>query len=324
MTTGTQTFPSVIELLSNNPDFLIEHQIPRQKSVFTSSQSQTADSFGFKWAKRETYESEQAMAMQRDWVLGRYQLSEQEILEMIRGRKFLDAGCGASQGALLAFDQLLNQCRYIGVDISNAVDVAAARFRERGIQGEFVQASLMELPEELGNFDFIFSEGVLHHTDSTEQAINYLSKRLNPGGLFMFYVYGVKAPMREYADDYIRERISGMSNENAWKALEPLSKLGIALGELGVEIDIPESIDLLGIPAGRMDLQRLFYWYFCKAFYRPDWTLDEMNHVNFDWYRPTNCHRQTPEQVRSWVSNNGLEIVKWDVKLEGISVISRK
>lgn len=324
MTTDTRTFPSVIEYLSNNPDFLIENQIPRQKAVFSTSQSQTADSFGFKWAKRDTYESEQAMAMQRDWVLGRYQLSEQEMLEMIRGRKFLDAGCGAGQGALLAFDQLLNQCRYIGVDISNAVDVAAARFRERGIQGEFVQASLMELPEELGNFDFIFSEGVLHHTDSTEQAINYLSGRLNPGGLFMFYVYGVKAPMREYADDYIREKISGMSNEEAWKALEPLSKLGIALGELNVEIDIPEAIDLLGIPAGRMDLQRLFYWYFCKAFYRPDWTLDEMNHVNFDWYRPTNCHRQTPEQVRSWVSNNGLEIVKWDVKLEGISVIARK
>jgi arsenite methyltransferase len=327
MTTATSSVTgslSVVELLSSSPDFVVEQGIPRQKAVFTSSQGQTADSFGFKWAKRDTYESDAAMAMQRDWVLGRYQLSDHEILEMIQGRKFLDAGCGAGQGALLAFHQKLNHCRYIGVDISDAVDVAKARFNERGIQAEFVQASLMELPLELGNFDFIFSEGVLHHTDSTEKAINSLSKRLNPGGLFMFYVYGVKAPMREYADDYIREKIAGMSNEQAWKALEPLTKLGIALGELNVEIDVPETVDLLGIPAGKMDLQRFFYWHFCKAFYRSDWTLDEMNHVNFDWYRPTNCHRQTPEQVRAWVTQNGLEIVKWDTREEGISVIARK
>jgi hypothetical protein len=33
-----------------------------------------------------------------------------------------------------------------------------------------------------------------------------------------------------------------------------------------------------------------------------------MNHVNFDWFRPLNCHRQTPEQVRSWCAEAGLDI----------------
>ena len=63
---------------------------------------------------------------------------------------------------------------------------------------------------------------------------------------------------------------------------------------------------------------------FCKAFYRPDFTLDEMNHINFDWYRSSNCNRQTPEQVRHWVEQNGLDVVTFDAALEGISVIARR
>lgn len=317
----THTNGLPLETLAANPAFICERGIYRQRKFFTPSQQQTADSFGFKWAKRETFESPQMEAMFREWTYKRYRVTGDSLREMIRGRAVLDAGCGAAFGALTTFGELLNECAYLGVDISTAVDVASARFQERGIRGEFLQASLMEIPAELGNFDFIYSEGVLHHTDSTEAAINCLARRLNPGGHFMFYVYGKKAPMREYADDYIREQIAPLSDQAAWKALEPLTKLGIALGQLRVEIDVPEPVDVLGIPAGKLDVQRFFYWYFCKAFYRPDLTLDEMNHINFDWYRPSNCHRQTPEEVRGWVEQNGLEIVTFDAALEGISVL---
>ncbi len=46
------------------------------------------------------------------------------------------------------------------------------------------------------------------------------------------------------------------------------SSVGV-LGELNLEIDVPEAIDVLEIPAGPIDLQRLFYWHVCKMFYRP-------------------------------------------------------
>jgi len=36
-------------------------------------------------------------------------------------------------------------------------------------------------------------------------------------------------------------------------------------------------------PGRRTSVQRLFYWHVAKAFYRPDLTFDEMNHINFDW-----------------------------------------
>jgi hypothetical protein len=106
--------------------------------------------------------------------------------------------------------------------------------------------------------------------------------------------------------------------------MEPLTRLGIALGELDAEIDIAEPIDLLGIPAGRTSVQRLFYWHVAKTFYRPDLTFDEMNHINFDWYAPANAHRQSPEQVRSWCAQSGLELEREVVEEAGITVIARK
>ena len=59
-------------------------------------------------------------------------------------------------------------------------------------------------------------------------------------------------------------------------------------------------------------------------FYRQDWSIDEMNHINFDWFRPLNCHRQTPEEVRQWVSKEGMKIEHIDVQEAGITVVAKK
>ncbi len=318
------TRATVVELLANHPDFVVEGGIPRQKSVFTPSQNQTSNTFGFKWQKRDTYESEAVQSASKAWLEERYNLPGKSLKDLVQGKTVLDAGCGAGHSGLLFFGELLKECRYIGVDISTAVEVAAQRFAEKGLPGEFVQASLMDLPQALEPVDVIFSEGVLHHTDSTEQAVRYLSTKLAPGGIFMFYVYKKKGPIREFTDDYIREKLAPLTDEAAWKALEPLSQLGKTLGDLNIEINLEQPIDLLEIPAGPINLQRLFYWHIFKAYYRPDWTLDEMNHINFDWYRPENCYRQSPEEVQAWVESSGLTLLKLDVQEAGITVIAQK
>ncbi len=198
--------------------------------------------------------------------------------------------------------------RYLGVDVSAAVDVARQRCHERGLNAAFLQCDLNRVPLPPGSVDVLFSEGVLHHADSTERALKNLAPLLREGALFMFYVYRRKGPVREFTDDYIRKELAGMTPADAWTAMMPLSRLGKALGELDVEIDVPEAVPLLGIPAGRINIQRLFYWHVCKAFYRPDFTLDEMNHINFDWFAPANAHRQTPEDVRRWCGEGRLSI----------------
>ena len=172
--------------------------------------------------------------------------------------------------------------------------------------------------------DIIFSEGVLHHTDSTRDSIAYLAKKLKPGGRFMFYVYAKKAPVREFTDDFIREKLTPMTDEEAWEALKPLSRLGVALGELNAELDLKEDIPLLGIKRGKHNLQRFFYWNFCKLYYREEYSLDEMNHINFDWFRPLNCHRHTREEVEEYCGAAGLEIEHIRVEEAGITVIAGK
>jgi len=170
----------------------------------------------------------------------------------------------------------------------------------------------------------IFSEGVLHHTDSTREALTHVAGFLKPGGRFLFYVYRKKGPIREFSDDYIRNAISELDDPSAWEALFPLTKLGKALGDLNVKVNVTESIPYLNIPAGEIDIQRLFYWHICKAFYKPDWTLDELNNFNFDWYRPQNCHRHTPEEIRAWCGDAGLTIERFNEQESGMTVVAIK
>ncbi len=180
----------------------------------------------------------------------------------------------------------------------------------------------MPLPQE--SVDVAFSEGALHHTDSTENALSALARLLKVGGRVLFYVYNKKGPLREFSDDYIRECLQGMSQEEAWNAILPLTRLGKELGDLNIEVSIPENIEILQIPAGKINLQRLFYWHVFKAFYRPEFSLDEMNLINFDWYAPANAHRQTPEEVRAWCEQLGLQIEREVIEEAGITVIARK
>jgi arsenite methyltransferase len=267
------------------------------------------------------------LANMRAWLFERYCGGDESLLAgwLAGGRKrILDAGCGAGFSGLLFFGEHLHAHDYLGIDISSAADVARQRFAEAGAPGRFLQAGIFEAPIQDGSQDLIFSEGVLHHTDSTERALKHLAAKLAPGGRFLFYVYAKKAVIREFTDDHVRAALRPMDDEEAWKALEPLTRLGIALGELGVEIDVPEDIPFLGIRAGKLDLQRFFYWNVCKLFYRPDFSFDEMHHINFDWFRPLNAHRQTPEEVRRWCAEAGLEVERMDVQEAGITVVARR
>ncbi len=306
--------------------FVMRGGILRSTAIASEAQGQTERAFGFKWHQRDTFESEASLARMREWLWERYGKVSEAAWVKEHGEQplILDAGCGAGMSALELFGSELGNARYLGVDISAAVDVAATRFVERGLVGGFLQANVSQLPLAPKSVDIIFSEGVLHHTDSTEKAFSALAELLKPGGRFLFYVYRRKGPLREFTDDYIRDRLQTMTPEDAWQAVMPLTKLGRVLGELNIEVEVPESIALLDIPAGKIDLQRLFYWHVFKAFYRPDMTLDEMNHINFDWYAPQNARRHTVDEVRGWCAKAGFTIERERVEEAGITIIAKK
>ena len=306
--------------------FIFKNGILRNQLLHSNSQAQTEETFGFKWEKRNTFDSEASLARVRSWLIERYGdvSSSDWIKEHGENPILIDAGCGAGMSALELFGSTLSDARYLGIDVSSAVDVAATRFSEKKIPGAFMQVDVSNPPFPEESVDLIFSEGVLHHTDSTKESLLSLARLLKKGGRFLFYVYNKKGPVREFTDDHIRDQLQAMAPQEAWEAMEPITQLGIALGELNAEIDVPRKIDLLGIPAGKTSVQRLFYWHVAKAFYDPNLSFDEMNHINFDWYAPANCARQTPEEIRNWCVEGGLKIEREVIENAGISIIARK
>jgi SAM-dependent methyltransferase len=302
--------------------------IPRFIAIDDAGQQQTAETFGYKWQQRDSYDSPGFREFALRWFLERYGFeSEDELRSFFRDRRLtLDAGCGAGFTASLWLEsgwQADAEAQWVGLDISAAIDVARDRLGSVG-GVHFVQGDVSRPPFRPGSFDAILSEGVLHHTPSTESAIRGLATALAPGGELLFYVYRKKGPIREFADDHIREVVSQMPPDEAWEALRPLTKLAQALAELEMTVDVPEDIPYLQIPAGKHDVQRLIYWHFLKLFWSPDLTFEENNHVNFDWYQPVYAHRQTEDDLRGWCANAGLEIFHLLEQESGFTVRARK
>lgn len=295
----------------------------RDNALVDIAQAQTRDIFAFKWSKQDTYKSEAMNTAISAWLHDRYG----DLLSRVGHVDqpiVLDAGCGAGNAADLLFGDRLRDLTYVGVDISQAVDLARDRIAPKAARSAFVQADLQNLPFQSESFDVVISEGVLHHTPSAKGGFLGLSKLLKPKGIAAIYVYIKKAPVREFVDDHVRNLISDLPSEQAWEKLMPLTRLGKALGDIDVDIKLPEDIEVLGIPAGTMKLQRLFYYFFCKAFYRPELTLDEMNHINFDWYMPKYCSRHTPEEMGEWCREAGLALELLKPEESGITMIARK
>lgn len=322
---GSPILSEGVEITVRGTNLTTVGGIPRAREFVSEAQSQTKSTFGYKWAKRETFEGEIVVNMRR-WLVEKYgDVSTMPwLFDAGPNPILLDAGCGAALSALALFEPVLDRVRYIGADVSSAVDVARTRFAERDLKAGFIQADLQQLPLADESVDLIFSEGVLHHTDNTRHALTRVTRHLKPGGRILFYVYAKKGPIREFTDDYIRDQMQLMPPQQGWDAIMPLTKLGKVLGDLNLQIDVPERIDVLDIPAGKIDIQRLFYWHVFKAYHRPEMSLEEMNHINFDWYAPKNAHRHTPQEVRDWCDALKLTIEHERIEEAGITVIAKK
>jgi SAM-dependent methyltransferase len=111
-----------------------------------------------------------------------------------KDRRILDAGCG--MGRWLHF-ACARGAQVVGLDLSPAIDVAAAR---EGDRADFVQADLRHLPFPRGSFDVVYSLGVVHHLEDPVAGLGALAELLRPGGQLRFYVYrsleGEPAPRR--------------------------------------------------------------------------------------------------------------------------------
>lgn len=304
--------------------------IPRFVRTEDEAQAQTQDSFSFKWGRRDTYRwllGESDDAPQTAWLLEKYgfESTDEWARKFSSVARVLDLGCGAGSASWpwLRSSAWSGQAMWVGADISDSVDVASDLLGEFA-NTHFVQADLMQLPFADASFDVILSEGVLHHTPSTAAAIAAAARMLRAGGEIYFYVYRRKGPIREFTDDYVRQAISGLSNEEAWEAMRSLTMLARKLSDLHATVELEEDIPLLGITRGKQDVQRLIYWNFAKLYWNDAASFEENVHSNFDWYRPRYAHRQTEAEVRRWCQDASLDVTRFHEQPSGFTVVAAK
>jgi SAM-dependent methyltransferase/uncharacterized protein YbaR (Trm112 family) len=289
-------------------------------STSSTNLEQVQQSFGFKWNSQPLWGMRDGSAeVTKEWMLKKYGWKEEaHFRDCIRKRKvILDAGTGLGR-EIVHFAEANSEAFVFGMDLSESV--LSAVKHTCGYPGTMIlQADLMKPPFAESTFDFILSEGVLHHTPDTRAALHSLVRLLAPGGEIGFYVYREKGPLREFADDFLREKISRMTPEEALEAVKPLTLLGQSLSRMQGEVEIPE-IPLLQTKAGSYPVQRLVYWNFIKCFWNESLSFEENNLVNLDWYHPRYAWRHTLEEIRGWLFEFGMEPIWENEEEAGITI----
>lgn len=287
-----------------------------------SKSTQTSQSFADKWVNNRDLAFAETLNEQSDifnWIVTRNGLRTPDGLrQWLAGRsRLLDAGCGNGRVTALLRKYAPERVKIVGADLV-AADVARANLD--GLPNlEVHAADLLGDLAPLGEFDLIYCQEVLHHTADPRGAFLNLCGRLAPAGEIAIYVYKQKAPVREFVDDYVRDRVSGLSYEDSQKAMVQITELGRALSELNVQVRVPE-VAVLGIEAGDYPVQRFLYHFFLKCFWNPELSFDNNVAVNYDWYHPQLCTRHTLPEVQEWFAAAQLRIVHECVDHYGITV----
>jgi 2-polyprenyl-3-methyl-5-hydroxy-6-metoxy-1,4-benzoquinol methylase len=106
-----------------------------------------------------------------------------------RGKKVLEIGCGIGSDA----EQFARHgAEYTAIDISQeSINLCQQRFDVYGLQGKFILGSVTDLDflRSLGQFDMVYSYGVLHHFPGMDNHLRHISEILPCQGELRFMVY---------------------------------------------------------------------------------------------------------------------------------------
>jgi len=310
--------------------------VARYKDVFRSSKvrlysdsgsrnesKQVQETFRDKWTSKDIMgirDTSPYKAFMREWMLRKYGWKDENGLaaELVDRRFILDAGAGLGR-EVINLAKAAPKSIVVGLEFSDCA-VNALRNIASLTNAYIVQGDILNMPFAKESFDFILSEGALHHTPNTREAFAKCCKVLKKGGEIAFYVYRKKGPLREFADEYLRQIMENATADEKWKIAERVTSLGKALSDTHATVNISQDIPELGIKKGEVDVQRFVYYNFLKCFWNEDLPFDENVIVNFDWYAPRHAHRHTDEEIRGWCDENGINIVWFFGEDSGYSV----
>ncbi|MEI8344787.1 MAG: class I SAM-dependent methyltransferase [Candidatus Omnitrophota bacterium] len=114
-------------------------------------------------------------------------------LENFGGGSFLDVGCGSGIFSIAA--KRLGAGSVLGVDISeHSVRTSAGNAKAMNIPATEIRFEQMDVLDgrrfdALGQYDYVYAWGSLHHTGCMWEAIDAACRRVKPGGVFALAIY---------------------------------------------------------------------------------------------------------------------------------------
>lgn len=105
----------------------------------------------------------------------------------LRDKDVLEIGCGTGVHTRLLAE---SDARVTAIDLTpTAVELTTRRLTHAGLVADVREADAEALPFDDASFDYVWSWGVIHHSENTSRAIAEVARVLRPGGRFGFMVY---------------------------------------------------------------------------------------------------------------------------------------
>jgi len=267
-----------------------------------------AASFGYQW---NLFKSEQL-----DSVNGT-RLSEARLFsetgwtrEWMEGKWVLDAGCGAGRFLDVASK---TGAEVVGLDISNAVDAAAASLKGRE-RLHLVQASIYELPFRPGVFDACYCIGVIQHTPDPLRAVRSLPRVLRQGGRIALTIYERRRWTMLYSKYLLRPLTKRLSKERLLAGIRRAMPVLFPLTDAAFRLPVLGRLFMFAIPVANYTGERTL-----SRRQRYQWAVLD----TFDMLSPQYDQPQRQTDVERALADSGVEDIK-RLPNAGLNLVGRK
>ena len=213
--------------------------------------------------------------------------------DWLAGKLVLEAGCGAGRFVEVAAQ---SGARVVGVDISSAVDAAAANTAAFP-NVQIIQASLYELPFRRGVFDACYCIGVLQHTPDPARTLASLPPVLTDGGRLAVVAYERKPWTKLHTKYLIRPLTIRMKQSALLRAIRWLMPIMFVMTEVLFRIPVLGRAFRFAIPIANYTSERRLSWR-----QRYQWAILD----TFDMLSPRYDQPQTAPEVVNALTRAGV------------------
>jgi arsenite methyltransferase len=189
----------------------------------------------------------------------------------------------------MALRDLLPDAEVHGIDLNLSLLGRRQEYREDS-KVSFAVASLFDLPFAEESFDFVYSQGVIHHTHSTEDAFASIASRVRSGGYLFIWVYGL--------DDHLAPGgASALSKRLNWTAEQALRPVLTRAPQRARDATF-SALTTVWHPRMK-SYQR----------HKGTWTRKNTNHALRDWLSPRYARRHGFNEVMEWFERAGFRVI---------------